>query len=63
MGAGPPRGATAVESRNDAALGVRRSAMHLHYGPDGGLLYPDGTPVPFEGVTRQLQELRAQQRP
>ncbi len=55
-------GEDAVMGRNDDALGVRPNGVSVYYGPDGQLLYRDGTVVPFKGVTRQLQDLRTQQR-
>lgn len=51
-----------LQGRNDDILGVRPSGVSLYYGPQGQLLFPDGTPVLFKGVTQQLQDLRTQQR-
>lgn len=62
VGPGLRGGADGLQGRNDDTLGVRPSGLSLYYGKNGELLYPDGTPVPFKGVTRQLQDLRAQER-
>lgn len=51
----------AVEGRRDRDLNVRDGPQY-YFGPGGRLYYPDGTPVPFESVKKQLQDLRTEQR-
>ena len=50
-----------IATRNDKGLGVRQQ-QSVYYGPGGRLYYPDGTPVEFKGVRKQLQDLRAEER-
>ncbi len=50
-----------LAARNDALAGIR-PGQTLYYGPGGRLYYADGTPVHFQGVKRQLQDLRSEER-
>ena len=45
--------------RNDGADETQRK---LYYGPSGRLYYDDGTPVKFDSVKKQLQDLRTETR-
>ncbi|MHC4979086.1 MAG: hypothetical protein ACYTGT_08700 [Planctomycetota bacterium] len=45
--------------RNDDAGDRQRQ---LYYGPSGRLYYDDGSPVQFDSVKKQLQDLRAEER-
>ncbi len=51
---------------NDAAIAGRKDATgqptQLYRGPGGQLLYQDGSPVQFDSVRKQLQDLRSEER-
>ncbi len=51
---------------NDAAIAGRKDAAghptQLYRGPGGKLLYQDGSPVQFDSVRKQLQDLRSEER-
>ncbi len=49
---------------DDAIAGRRDVAGHptqLYRGPGGQLFYQDGSPVQFDSVRKQLQDLRSEQ--
>ena len=46
-----------LAARNDV---VTRTPSKVYVGPGGRMFYADGTPVPFEGVRKQLENLRAE---
>ena len=48
-------------TRNDENIGVRGAGRNTHYGPGGKLYYEDGSPVQFDSVRKQLQDLRAEE--
>ena len=47
-----------LHGRNDPS----GSPPQVYYGPGGKLYYHDGTPVPFDSVMKQLQDLRTEER-
>ena len=51
---------------SDAGIAGRKDAVgqptQLYRGPGGQLLYQDGSPVQFDSVRKQLQDLRTEER-